>query len=292
MKGICRLCGNSAELQISHVLPAFVFKWLKKGGPIRKSSQIDQRVQDGEKHAWLCRLCEELFCDWETRFANNIFHPSTQNRTLDISYGDWLLKFCVSVSWRTLQLIIEQRPIDHFSSEQREKAHRALAVWAEFLRGERKHPGEFEQHLIQFAPLSNLFGIPFPPNINRYLMRNVEIDAASSQQTAFVFSKLGPFGLIGFIQLDRPGAWKNTRVRLRGGALRPRRYVLPIHFGKYLADRSHKIWSAVQNMSAIQQKKVFDTARANIDILAESDIFKTIEYDAALFGDKSFVKQK
>jgi hypothetical protein len=278
-------------LQISHILPAFVFKGLKKGGPIRNSSRIDQRVQDGEKQPWLCRPCEGLFCDWETRFANNIFHPAIQNRSLDISYGDWLLKFCVSVSWRTLQLIIEQRPIGHFSPAQRETAHKALAVWAEFLRGERKHPGEFEQHLIPFAPVKDLFGIAFPPNINRYLMRHIEIDVACSQHTAFVFSKLGPFGLIGFIQLDRPGVWKNTRVRLRGGALRSRKHVLPLHFGKYLAHRSHKIWSAVQDISAVQRKRVFDTACANIDNLGKSDVFKTIEYDVALFGDRAFVKQ-
>ena len=119
MQGFCRLCKQHADLQVSHILPAFVFKWLKKDGFIRHSAKINKRTQDGAKEKWLCAECEELLCGWEAKFFNSLFHPLCYEDALPaISYGDWLLKFCVSVSWRSLLYVREHARLSHFSTDQ------------------------------------------------------------------------------------------------------------------------------------------------------------------------------
>jgi hypothetical protein len=292
MKGICRLCKQYRDLQLSHILPAFVFKWLKRDGFIRHSAQINKRTQDGAKEQWLCSECEQLFCGWETKFFNSIFHPLCYGDMLPtISYGDWLLKFSASVSWRSLLYVREQARLTHFSTDQLRKADRALETWAKVLRGEREHPGEFEQHLIPFGPIKGHGGIEFPPNINRYLLRTVEIDAGCSRSTAFVFSKLGRIGIVGFIQSKRPDHWSGTKVRLRGGRMTPRRYTLPAQFGNYLADRARRLWKALEGMSDPQSEKVNATIRANMDRFANSQLLRAMEHDVHLFGNAAFPKR-
>ena len=99
----CRLCGATKELQESHILPGFVFRWKKETsatGYLRFGQQPNLRVQDGVKLHLLCRDCEQRFNNWETEFANRIFHPMTQGKAARACYGPWLLLFCASVSWR------------------------------------------------------------------------------------------------------------------------------------------------------------------------------------------------
>src|SRR6185437_16000526 len=96
----CRLCGQMAALQESHILPAFVFKWLKETsatGFLRFGQEPNKRVQDGMKRNWLCSPCETRLNLWETQFATNIFHPVNDDDGPRVEYGDCLLKFCASI---------------------------------------------------------------------------------------------------------------------------------------------------------------------------------------------------
>ena len=98
----CRLCGSNEPLLDGHVIPGFVFRWLKETsgtGYLRTSDQPNRRVHDGWVRKLLCPRCEGRFSRWERQFAESIFHPLARNEsTLDIRYGDWMLPFAVSVS--------------------------------------------------------------------------------------------------------------------------------------------------------------------------------------------------
>ena len=112
----CRLCGETKELQESHILPGFVCRWMKETSAtsyLRFGQQPNLRVQDGIKLHLLCADCEQRFNHWETQFANRIFHPMIQGNTPSASYGAWLLLFCASVSWRALVYFIDGKHIDH-----------------------------------------------------------------------------------------------------------------------------------------------------------------------------------
>src|ERR1700733_10651325 len=107
MEGICRLCHIRAELQGSHIIPAFVFRWRKDTAPtpyMRASDNPNRRVQDGPTEFWMCSNCEQKLGDWERKFSCTVFRSLTENGTCRVQYGDWLLKFCVSISWRILLL--------------------------------------------------------------------------------------------------------------------------------------------------------------------------------------------
>ena len=290
---VCQLCKTPAPLQNSHIIPAFVFKWLKSGGAghIRHTGNINRRVQDGATKKMLCAECEALFNIWDTKFSNEIFNPFCYGGTLpSISYGDWLLKFCVSVSWRSLNHIRDEAGFSHYSERQLNLAERASNVWAEFLLGKYKHPGVFEQHLVPFGPIQNISKIQFPPNINRYLLRMIEIDAGANSSTAFIFSKFGRIGLMGFVDLQEPEHWSGSKIRLRGGRISPRVYTLPHQFGEYLGSRAQRVWDAQAQTSPAQKKKIKTAFLSNLDAFANSQLREAVELDVRLFGDSALNK--
>src|SRR5271169_2274152 len=107
--GRCYLCQSDSDLQSSHILPAFVYRWLRESSgnsPIRATTAPNLRVQDGIKRYWLCAACEERFSRFETAFANNLFYPYLDASARPFQYSRWLLQFCTSVSWRVLRLAI------------------------------------------------------------------------------------------------------------------------------------------------------------------------------------------
>jgi hypothetical protein len=95
----CRLCGATKELQASHNLSSFVFRWKKETsatGYLRFGQQPNLRVQDGVKLHLLCRDCEQRFNNWETEFANRIFHPMTQGKAARLLWAVAVFVLCVS----------------------------------------------------------------------------------------------------------------------------------------------------------------------------------------------------
>ena len=72
MLGTCAFCGENDNLAESHVLPAFVFRWLRGRsgiGHMRQTDNPNKRVQDGLKFHWLCLKCEGQFSHYEGAFA-------------------------------------------------------------------------------------------------------------------------------------------------------------------------------------------------------------------------------
>lgn len=57
----CALCRENKELELSHIVPKFVIRYLKKTstGAIRNMENPNKIAQDGEKHYLLCGDCED-----------------------------------------------------------------------------------------------------------------------------------------------------------------------------------------------------------------------------------------
>lgn len=294
MSSVCRLCHKEANLLQSHVVPSFVFKWLKDTSVtpyMRTSREPNKRVQDGLKLPWLCAECEQQLGTYETQFANQIFHPTTQSGSRRISYGDWLLKFCVSISWRAVLLANEEGAFAELSQTHREAAVEALGRWHSFLRGTVPHPGRFEQHLLVFDDIETYSGGTLPANINRYLLRSVEMDIPSREDFAFTFVKMGPFAIIGFINLARPREWSGAKVHVRQGIIGPTRYVLPPYVYEYLMMRAQKFGDIPGSMSE-RQRTIADGTTATIlerdrDRIQGSHWMKAMRRDIEMFGDEA-----
>ena len=208
--GLCRLCEVPSELKLSHVLPAFTYRWLRESsgnGHIRASDEPNRRVQDGLKFYWLCGGCEELFSRNETAFAGRLFHPYLGASGKVFPYSSWLIHFCTSVSWRVLRFYRDENHLQSWEPEARLRVNEAEVAWRELLLGKRENPGVFQQHLLPLDQISQTTG-DFEPNINRYLMRAIQLDICRGSHSIFTYAKLGRFIILGFVHEPHLSHWK------------------------------------------------------------------------------------
>lgn len=284
------MCRNQAELRLSHVVPAFVYRWLRDSsgnGYIRSSQSPNRRVQGGPQEHWLCADCESRFGRVETTFANQLFHPYLVASGQRFRYGEWLLQFCTSVSWRVLQYHLSRDNNGGLDPVAVVQIRQAEAAWRAFLLGEAPHPGRFRQHLI---PLDGIESAAFnlPPNINRYLMRAIHIDMCHGDETLFVYSKLGRFLVLGFVNEPNPNQWSGSRVNANQGTVEPRRYTFPTAFRDYLIGKTNSTSSSLASVSDRQGRRIDEAFRKNIDRFAGSDSFRAMDADVQMFGQAAF----
>jgi hypothetical protein len=284
------------ELQESHILPGFVYRWMKETsatGYLRFAQQPNLRVQDGLKFHLLCADCEQRFNQWETRFANLIFHPMAQGDTPRASYGAWLLLFCASVSWRVLVYHTDGKHIDRVPDALLPSVESAEVTWRNFLLGNRSRLQPHEQHILPLArgALEEHTYSEVPTNINRYLFRTPDMTVASNDRDAFTYSKLGPFIILGFIAMPRAKQWVGTKVNVQGEAIGPRNYVLPKPFDEFIFERADKVATSQARISEKQTAKIAKGYRANLDRAAQSDSMRVMHQDVKLFGSRAFRRQ-
>jgi hypothetical protein len=258
---------------------------------MRFSHAPNRRAQDGPKGRWLCLSCEQKLNVWETEFATKIFHLVNAKGGTRVSYGDWLLKFCVSVSWRSLLWLLDSGGLTHFTEAQRNAAGSALNVWRRFLLGEEPNPRRFEQHLLPLDTIQEFSG-ELPPNFNRYVLRGIEIDAVQTEGTAFVSSKIGRFIVFGFLDVSHPRRWVGTKIHLNNGTIEPQEYTLPIGLHNYLIDRAKRHATVYDQISDRQRLKIDETFRKNLDRVAASETFRAMTEDVRLFGNAAFSKRE
>jgi hypothetical protein len=229
--GICALCLKEERLVASHLIPAFVFRWLKETGAtgfLRGGTNVNLRMQDGKKHDLLCIQCEGVLNNYETNFANMIFYPYVNQELSDSGiatgkigsfiYTDWLLRFVISIHWRLI--VTHDAPTDkHIPQKLLTCLNNMRETWRKFLLKESDHTGDCESHIIFLRNLAAGQGT-LPPNINDninfYLLRAVDGTSISSRNKIGVYSKVGP---IAFMTTIRPNKFVNavdTRIRMKG----------------------------------------------------------------------------
>lgn len=295
--GRCRLCGFESDLQLSHILPAFLYRWMRTtsgNSHLRYGGAPNKRVQDGLKYYWLCASCETLLSGSETAFANNLFYPYEKDESLRIAYDEWLLHFCVSVSWRVLRYYIEETPLETEESDSFGRIAEAESTWKAFLRGQRPHPGPFQQHLLPFSQIDSISSSleDLSPSLNRYLMRTIDMDFCRSDTMLCVFSKFGPFAILGFIREDRPSQWNGGKVHVRNGWIEPRKYKMPAAFFHYLNSKARKSAEILAGISPRQADKIDKAFHANKDHYVGSGEFLAMLNDIRLFGDAAFSQDR
>ena len=164
----------------------------------------------------LCDTCETVFSGWETRFASDIFHPSTSGQSV-FPYKQWMVSFAASLSWRALQFrksmdIPEQAEVDALLVKM--ESH-----LADFLLGKEKHVGNFTQHIYHVSGLAAPV-YPGSPMLNRYLTRTVEIDflRADDLSEVMVYVKLPTF-IFFSVAASKYRRWmESSRIKKRGMA--------------------------------------------------------------------------
>lgn len=292
----CKLCGEQRELRMSHIIPAFIFRWVREtsgNGFLRFGVEPNKRVQDGITLAMLCESCEGRFSKWEDQFARRLFYPYVGDGGLRVRYGPWLLQFGASLVWRVLRLYQDRYGLANFPDDQLPRLVEAERVWREFLLARHRHPGKCEVHLLPVDGISSTSrpGI-MPPTMNRYLMRTLDTDVAHGGSVVFVYAKLPRFIFVGFVRLDHPRQWIGTKVHATEGWIEPRKYVLPQTFGEYLNERAKRMQKIHAAISSRQRQKIDEHFRANVDKLVDSDLLLAMQRDVELFGDAAFSRER
>lgn len=288
--GRCKLCEEERELQLSHILPAFVFRWQRESsgnGHIRLGMKPNKRVQDGLKRYWLCLECEGRLNKSETAFAAALFHPFTSNTTERVSYSHWLIEFAVSLSWRVLLFYRDEAGLKDWEPEAIDKLNKAERVWREVLLGKRHHPGQHQQHFLPFDRIESATG-EFAPNINRYLMRAIDMDLCRGGRNIFTYAKIGRFIFLGFVHESAPENWRGTKVHATEGIIEPRKYVVPRPFGEYINSKARRMSELLASVSPTQKAKIDEAFRKNLDRFVGCDSYQAMLADISMFGDDAF----
>ena len=292
-RGVCILCGQEADLQLSHILPAFAFRWMRESsgnGHIRLGMEPNQRVQDGPKRHWMCSPCEGRLNWSETLFSKNLFHPYLAGSGKHFPYSRWLVQFCTSLSWRVLRFYRDEIGLKDWDQEALAHVDRAEKIWRELLLEERSHPGSYQQHLLPLDRIESATG-QMAPNINRYLMRAVDMDICRGGKNIFTYSKLGRFIVLGFVHEPNLGHWRGTRVHANEGIIEPKKYVLPKPFGEYLNYKARRMAELLESVSDKQQSKIDTAFHKGIDRFIGSDSYQAMHADIQMFGDEAFSKR-
>lgn len=291
MHGICKLCGSEGVLEESHFIPKFVGKWMKKTsitGFLREKNEVQKRAQDTAKEYWLCGSCEDKLSVWETNFANKIFYPFLNEGKDSASYGDWLSKFCASLSWRTLTYIRSKNPNDDQPEEYYKTIEKAERHLAGYILGTIDNLNEYEQHLFPLDAIASTTYNKLPNNINRYFLRTIAMDIVGNSTDLMVYTKLPSFMVLGFIKVKEPKKHRTSRIALKSGKISPRDYNWPDGFIDYLSEKAQEISEVYDKIPQDQLDKIEQFLMENPEKASNSKTFEAFLHDYEMSGKDVF----
>jgi len=291
MNGKCRLCRSEGKLEVSHFIPKFVGKWLKKTsitGFLRESNEVQKRAQDLAKEYWLCSDCEDLFSVWETHFANKIFHPFVNKGQSEAYYQEWMSRFCASLSWRTLTFIRSKNTFENDPDDYVQALEKAENHLAKFLLGQEYNLNQYEQHFFPLEKIESTTQKGLPPNINRYFLRTPAMDIIGNSKDIYIYTKLPSFIILGFIRVSKSNKMRSSRIALKSGKISPREYWWPDGFIDYIVEKTNQVAEIYKQIPKNQKEKFEEYIRKNPDKALESKLFEAFLHDYSQFGGDVF----
>lgn len=290
----CMLCGNEAELRLSHLIPKFIGRWLKETsatGYLRGSRNINKRSQDILKEKWLCHDCEQLFSGWEKAFAEAIFRPHMDDVGSRFNYGPWMSRFCASMSWRSLSYMTWNNDSEPVVAEYKAEWDDANLALKDYLLGRIDTLGRYEQHVIPVEGVSEVMG-EVSPRLNRYLMRSIHTDLIASKTVRMVYTKIPGFIILGFVTVPYAKQMRASKIALGDGYISPRTYQADIKLMEYINEKADEIGRSYDDMSDKQRLMIEGLVKGNPEKTMNSGTFKAFLRDHAISGDKAFSKPK
>lgn len=285
--GVCALCAQERRLVNGHIVPAFLFRWMKRTSPagrLQASEEVGLRYQDGVKRCWFCVDCEAVFGEAEREFAKQIFHPLCNERSERFDYGPWLARFCVSVCWKLLLFRSRDRGFDEFPPAVQRGCDSAMAGWRSFLLGDADHPGAHRVHILLLHRPGLVEGLEYPNNLHRYLLRALDPTLPFTKKGAFVCLKIPRMVILGEVQTGNKTLPRASRVRVRRGVVGGVDQRIPGFLQLYLYDRAIAYGERHDSVSTARKAKVSKAVEADPDRWRNSDAYAALEADRIAFG--------
>lgn len=272
MTSKCNLCGKQANLQNSHIIPRFVFRWLKKTAAtpfLRNSENVNTRVQDYHEKL-LCEDCELQFSDYESKFASNVFYPFINGESNSFAYDEWLQRFIISISWRLI--VSERTDLSRLDSVHAEAIREAKDIWADILKGNLRLSSDVYTHYIFFLDDLADASQPdeIPDNWEFYIERGIDATPVHGPGTTAIYFKLPLLLFFSCIQPPSDPQLADLEVD-RNGEIGPPQELGP-DWGTFLIDRAERVSN--RSVSDSEQEKIKQRILENPEEALKSESFE------------------
>lgn len=217
----------------------------------------EDRVQDLPRKPLLCRDCEQRFSDWEREFSIHAF-PLIQGGDFEsFKYGDWLLRFAVSLSWRVL--VSDKEGILNVHPEWTKHIEDILERWCCYLLGLTNQPGS-KHHLFVIPGVPSSVPRNAHPKTLHYLLRAIDATEMIGHGFLGVYVKLIRSIFFSPILPIRPSGWKATQIYAGGGRVISSKQALSMDgFGDFIQSRVQVSFDKDLSPKAINQiRKSFE----------------------------------
>ena len=286
----CALCGEENEIKLSHIVPAFVGRHLKKTsvGNIRNMEDPNKTVQDLEKHYLLCHDCEERFSASERWFAREVFYPWKKNEKTEFDYNFHMHYFITSLSWRSLYLdilnYVQEGTVDvsrlnvMIQSEQ---------IMKEYLWGKRNDIGNIENHIFFFERIREVHSSKdnaFYSNPHMTIHRSVTSYTHYSNDTIFTVSNMMGIIPVTLYEKGYREQWKGTEVICGDGkVLAANQHITSVVCSEFQywieeSTKQREKMTETQKQKVIQRMKDIGEDIVNYDIYQDYIDDKAIKY--------------
>lgn len=272
-----------AKLCQSHIIPKFVFHWLKgtsATGKIRSFKDPNRLKQDGVKEELLCRVCEDMFSRWEAQFANKIFWPYLKYNRDSFAYGEWLTKFITSLNWRIITNRIERD--GKLPNSDKERLKLAEFRFRKYLLNQRKYPGHYQNNLI-FVDYIESANFSMPSGLNRYLGRGIDATVVFATKELWIYVKMGKVISLTIIAGEKLIEWKDSKIERSGGVISSK----AIYCGKlaqWFLKRNEEINVSMQSYDGSKREAFWKKVMQNPDAFIASETFRSYWEEERMTG--------
>lgn len=269
-QGICHLCGQDKELAESHLIPKFVFRWMKNSGGnyFRTPLNPNVRMQDGFKKHLLCFDCEQKFSKYEKWFADNIFFPHLNKKNEFLEYNENLGNFIVSVLWR--RLLLKKLENEPFYEE-------VFNNWRAYLNGK----SEIKFDNIHLLFLGDMWDNKVQPHefVHRYFNRATDTNVAQIDDETIVFAKFSRFIVLAELKGNGEN-FRGTKVLFKKSRFPFAQFIDNGKISLFFMERAKDVFNlALKNISENEQEKIVKEINKNSDDFWNSDAGKTVSMD-------------
>ena len=194
-----------------------------------------------------------------------------------------MAKCVASIVWRILSWRQEQEYAnDDVSVLVMQDIGHALETWSKFLLEESESVGDYELHLVPLGSIESVDGPAPPGNINRYLLRSLDMDLIRDSLSATVYCKMGRALLLGFVREPEAKRWQGTRVDVGDGILGDTNLFLPDWLLRFLCSKAERLEQLESSMSERQRKVIAKSQSVDPERVAMSDTLHARITDAEL----------
>ncbi len=281
----CVLCKKEGDLQLSHLLPKFVFKHASQRSPtgyLRTTFTPNRRAQDGPKDYLLCADCEQRFSRWEASFSK-IFKSNHEQPGRTFCYTEKDALAALSIVWRILAVSREHPEIINLGLDNDySRTDEAFDVWREVLLGEREHPSDFRVHWVWFNIVRPQSGAP--DGINRYIFHASDFDIWANSKQSFSVAHIPGVFLVGAMEPYERSDFRGFDVSFKGGRyIGPESKTAPSWLRLYIEQKMKTRAAAIAQMSAQQQSRIVADASKDPEKALNSSLFRAFLADQGYY---------